>query len=256
MMIKKRLTLFLFIVFFITYVSWGTAALISFSDEGSPWILPLHYLGGSSPLIATLVYLYKTKEWKIFFNRFINFKEVKSYAFFITISPIFIALLTHFIIYKDLKMDPEFIELGFSYVILLLFFGPIPEELGWRGILFNDLNKLSFKKAQIYVSLIWLVWHFPLFFIMGTYQHSLGIFTYSFLFFCMHLILQSLIMGYLFLMGSKNVILPILFHYFVNLFGEMFHKTIVSEMVSIISYMILLFIIMFSYRLTKTTTST
>lgn len=249
--INKRFILFLAIVFCITYISWGAAAYISSIDEQSAWILPLHYLGGASPLIATLVYLIKTKEWKTFFKRFLNFKEVKRYAFLITISPIFIALISHFIVFNDFKMDSEFKELGLYYGVLLLFFGPIPEELGWRGILFNDLNKLSFKKAQMYVLLIWFVWHIPLFFIVGTYQHSLGIFTYRFLFFCAHLILQSFMMGYLFLLGKKNLILPIAFHYFVNLFGEMFNKTMLSEVVSILGYTIVLVIIVFCDRLAK-----
>ena len=114
--------------------------------------------------------------------------------------------------------------MGIYYGLFLLFFGPFPEEVGWRGILFNDLNKLSFKRAQLFVMIVWLVWHLPLFFIKGTYQYNLGIISFGFLFFCINIIIQSLMMGYLFIIGNKNILLPILFHYFVNLMGEMFRK--------------------------------
>ncbi|MBN2268934.1 MAG: CPBP family intramembrane metalloprotease [Acholeplasmataceae bacterium] len=139
------------------------------------------------------------------------------------------------------------------YGFFLLFFGPIPEEVGWRGILFNDLNKKSFKKAQIYVMAIWLVWHLPLFFIVGTYQYKLGILSLEFLFFCINIILQSFIMGYLFIIGNKNIFLPILFHYFVNLLGEMLNKSTMSEVLNIGLYGILLLSIILILHLSSTT---
>lgn len=247
MALNKRLKMFLTTVFLITYTSWILAAIISHTYTDSRLILPLHLLGGASPLIATILYLIKTKEWKNYFYRLANFHEVKFVAWLITLSPIIISVVTNLLVFNQLSIDSGFIEMGIFYGFALLFFGPIPEELGWRGVLFNDLNKISFKKAQIYMMLIWLVWHLPLFFIIGTYQNNLGIISLGFLFFCLNIALQSFIMGYLFLIGKKNILLPILFHYFVNLFGEMLNRNIVSEIVNIVIYGVVLLTIILGH---------
>ncbi|MBN2300686.1 MAG: CPBP family intramembrane metalloprotease [Acholeplasmataceae bacterium] len=249
MTLEKPIKNFLITVFSITYISWTIAAIISHTYVESELIFILHLIGGASPLIATIFYLIKTKEWKDFFNRLFNFHEISFAAWAITISPIIIIIFSNLIVFNSLNIDEEFKNLGMMYGFSLLFFGPIPEELGWRGILFNDLNKISFKKAQIYVMVVWLIWHLPLFFIVGTYQYNLGIVSLEFVFFCLNIILQSFIMGYLFMIGNKNIILPILFHYFVNLLGEMFNRNTVYEIVNIIFYGILLFFIILKYSL-------
>lgn len=249
MTIEKRIRLFLIPVFLIAYVSWIIAAIISQTHEESLLILPLHLLGGASPLIATIFYLIKTKRCKDFFHRITNFHEVNFIAWSITFSPIIIILLSNLLVFSRFNVNSEFIGMGLFYGFFLLFFGPIPEEVGWRGTLFNDLNEMSFRKAQIYVMIVWLVWHIPLFFIVGTYQNNLGILSLGFIFFCFNIILQSFIMGYLFLIGNKNIVLPILFHYFVNLLGEMLNKSITSEILSIVLYATLLLSIILLYDL-------
>jgi len=253
MVLNKRIKLFLITVFLIAFISWTSAAIISQTHEESVFVLPLHLLGGASPLIATIIYLVITKEWKNFFYRFYNFHEVNYIAWAIALSPIIILVSTHLIVFNQFNINIEFKEIGMFYVLFLLFFGPIPEEVGWRGILFNDLNKLSFKKAQFIVMIVWLIWHIPLFFIVGTYQYNIGILSLGFIFFCLNIILQSLIMGYLFLIGNKNILLPILFHYFVNLFGEMFNKNTVSEVISIILYGLLLVTITLTFHRSQQT---
>jgi len=249
MTLDKRIRFFLITVFLITYPSWMLAAIISHVNEESVFVLPLHLLGGASPMIATIFYLIKTKEWKNFCDRLFNFREIHFVAWLVTCSPILVIIFAQLLVFNHLNMNIEFKEMGIFYGLFLLFFGPIPEEVGWRGILFNDLNKISFRKAQVYVMMIWFIWHLPLFFIVGTYQYNLGLMSLGFLFFCMNIMFQSLMMGYLFLIGNKNIILPILFHYFVNLLGEMFTKNTVSEVVTIVLYGVLLFSIIAVYRL-------
>jgi membrane protease YdiL (CAAX protease family) len=240
MSVKQRIKYFLIRVFLITYIPWVIAAIISHINQESMLIFPLQLMGGAGPLIATLLYLIKTKEWKQFIDRMIHFQGINRIAWGITVAPILIILSTQWLVFGRLNVNTEFTALGLSYMLFLLFFGPIPEEVGWRGILFHDLNQQSFKKAQIYTMLVWLIWHLPLFFIVGTYQFDLGVLSLRFLFFCLNVMVQSFIMGYLYVLGKKNIVFVILFHYFVNLFGEMFHKSTNSEIISIALYVILL----------------
>lgn len=237
---KKRIIFYVSIVFGITYPAWIIAGIISQSNPNSSIIFPLHLLGGASPFIATVIYLIKTKEYKDYVYRFTNLKETTPLSWLITLSPILVMSLAQLIVYRSFVLDSEFLSMGIFYGFGLLFFGPIPEEMGWRGVLFHLLNEVSFKKAQVYMTTIWFLWHLPLFFIVGSYQHGLGILTINFLFFGLNIVFQSLIMGYLYIIGHKNILLPIGFHYFVNLFGEMFTRNIYVEIITIVCYIMML----------------
>lgn len=240
MEVKKRIIFFVSIVFGITYPAWIAAAIISQINPESAVIFPLHLLGGASPLIATIIYLIKTKSIKVYMYRLTNIKETNLSSWLIAISPIGVMGIAQLLVYQTFRLDPDFVSMGVLYGFGLLFFGPVPEEVGWRGVLFHNLNQISFKKAQFYMTAIWFLWHLPLFFIIGSYQHGLGILSIDFLFFGLNIILQSLIMGYLYIIGNKNIILPIVFHYFVNLFGEMFTRNIYIEITAISGYIMIL----------------
>jgi membrane protease YdiL (CAAX protease family) len=48
-------------------------------------------------------------------------------------------------------------------------YGPIPEELGWRGYALDRLQrKWNALASSLVLGVIWAVWHLPIFFIRGT----------------------------------------------------------------------------------------
>lgn len=50
------------------------------------------------------------------------------------------------------------------------------EEPGWRGYAQDGLQRrLPVAGAALLVGMVWAVWHLPLFFIDGTFQHALGL---------------------------------------------------------------------------------
>ena len=56
--------------------------------------------------------------------------------------------------------------------------GPLAEEFGWRGYLQPLLRRrLSAGRVTFVLGPIWFLWHVPLFFIAGTSQHDMGLFT-------------------------------------------------------------------------------
>ncbi len=66
------------------------------------------------------------------------------------------------------------IQLGSAIPLLIL--GPLSEELGWRGYALDRLQ--SRWNALISSSIVgvgWALWHYPLFFMVGTSQHELHI---------------------------------------------------------------------------------
>jgi len=59
-----------------------------------------------------------------------------------------------------------------AFIPAMLFFGGL-EEIGWRGYLQPKLeNRFGFIAATLIFVVIWILWHIPLSFIQGTYQHS------------------------------------------------------------------------------------
>lgn len=64
------------------------------------------------------------------------------------------------------------------YLGLALLTGPLSEEFGWRGHLQPLLRRrLTAGRTTLVLGPIWAVWHVPLFFLAGTFQHSIGLFT-------------------------------------------------------------------------------
>ena len=223
-----------------SYTFWTIAAIISTRNPVWPGIQLLHILGGIGPLLATIYTVTKMKDWKGYLRRCIDFSGYSPSDWLILISPILIPLVVSLIMEGDVSLSKEFLSSGFLYAIFLFFFGPLPEELGWRGVLFDLFSKQSILKAQVITAAVWFTWHLPLFFIVGSYQHGVGFATSGFLLWAVGLILQSIIMGYLYLSTNRSIASAILFHYFVNLAGEAFDLKFPVEIMSIGFYVVVL----------------
>jgi len=135
-----------------------------------------------------------------------------------------------------LTLDSQTLEKGVPYLLFLFVFGPLPEEMAWRGIAFEELSQRSVLKAQLLVSVLWAAWHIPLFFLEGSYQWGLGVGTPSFWYFFLNLITTSWIYGWIYITSSSSILAVILFHYAVNLTGEL---TVLTEFAQTIDALIL-----------------
>ncbi len=214
-----------------SYTFWIIAAVISTRNPG--WIVQfLHFLGGIGPLVATLYTISKMKDWKGYLGRCINFSGYSPLDWLILFSPLLIVLAANLIMEGKVSFSKEFLNKGLFYIIFLFFFGPLPEELGWRGVLFDLLSRQSLLKAQVITAVVWFTWHLPLFFIVGSYQHDVGFATLGFLLWFVEITIQSIIMGYLYISTNRSIASAILFHYLVNLAGEAFEKTILTEIMT------------------------
>ena len=223
-----------------------------FKTTINPYVLVS--IGGLGPIIGLLVCFKisgSIKDRQKYIKRLTRIKNIKIFIWIIVIFlPIAVVALSNFIdyfIYRKfltnlyiLKFDKEFLAAGFFYPIFLIFFGPIPEELGWRGIAFEELlNLTNYYKAQILVAVLWALWHVPLFFIHGSYQNSLGIYTPAFWMFFINVILNSFITGWIYVKSNRSLLMAIIFHYTINLSGEMFYMTSQGQVIKLIIFLIL-----------------
>lgn len=123
--------------------------------------------------------------------------------------------------------------MNLTYAVILLFFGPIPEELGWRGIAFPELQKkYDFNMAALVLGFMWAVWHLPLFFVEGTYQYQLGLFTPRFWCFMLAVLFASVVYSLVYNKTNKSIFAVILLHYIYNLTGETFVITLNAELIA------------------------
>jgi membrane protease YdiL (CAAX protease family) len=131
--------------------------------------------------------------------------------------------------------------------LLILFLAPTLEELGWRGYGVDSLrSKFDLFMTTMLFAVLWALWHLPLFFIEGYYQHELWdtSIVYVINFFAQVLV-ATLLMNWMYYKNNRSITAAILFHFMFNLFSvlfqtEQFTKCIITIVLLIISIVIIL----------------
>lgn len=74
-----------------------------------------------------------------------------------------------------LEMEIGSVSVALGLVFFTFWFGPLPEELGWRGFALDRLQRRTTAlRASLILGTLWALWHLPLFYMPGTYQAGLG----------------------------------------------------------------------------------
>lgn len=137
--------------------------------------------------------------------------------------------LAHNILSNPLSLLP--------FAMFTLLFGPLPEEMAWRGYALDGLQaRRDALKASLILGIAWTVWHLPLFWIEGSYQYGLGIGTLQFWLFMLDKIPQSIIMAWLYNKNQRSTVTAILFHFMINFYGELLNMSLRAETIYIASW--------------------
>jgi membrane protease YdiL (CAAX protease family) len=118
-------------------------------------------------------------------------------------------------------------------MVPLMLLAPVLEELGWRGYGVDALRaKLGMRSAAFVFALLWALWHVPLFFIAGTYQHGLLSPVYVANFF-VSIVPAAIIANWLYEKHRRFIPAAILFHFMLDAVAiafnaEQFTKCIVT----------------------------
>lgn len=89
------------------------------------------------------------------------------------------------------------------------------EELGWRGFLFNETKQMGFWKSNLFIGIIWGIWHAPVILQGHNYPDHPVLGVFMMILFCIPL---GYIMSYL-RIKSYSVLAPALFHAALNAIG-------------------------------------
>ena len=241
-------TMFFGLTFLLTWIFWIPAGLLS--KDHSPYANILHYIGGAMPAMSALVLLYlynDHKERKDYWQRLVDFRRIGKFSWMMILFAVPILTITGIV--GDIILGGTGAKLEFASTILsnplsllpftlfMLVFGPLPEEMAWRGYALDGLHaKWNPLLASLILGVAWTIWHLPLFLIEGSYQHGLGIGTLPFWLYMLDKIPQSIIMTWLFNNTQRSTVTAILFHFMINFFGELFNLSLRAETIYIASW--------------------
>jgi len=173
---------YLLYTFSVMLVCWGICLTCSINNTSlnDNYLLYIPYLlGGWSPTIASFISLKKNnriqnlKDW---IGNVFDFKHsIFSYLMVVILGILFI--LPQCLISGYETGAPLF---AIFVLIPMMLIGGGLEEAGWRYILQPELEKkYKFITSTIIVSIIWWLWHFPLFYIQGVSQYGQNYFAFG-----------------------------------------------------------------------------
>lgn len=166
---------YLIFTFVIMATCWGTCLLCSLCGiyfAKNPVLYIPYLLGGLSPTIASYTVLKRNFKVQNFREWIVTTFDFKHNIFSYLLLPTFAGLLFFCLCtISGYESGAPLIALVFMIPMMLL--GGGLEETGWRGILQPELEKkYGHTIATILVSIIWWLWHLPLFFINGVSQYG------------------------------------------------------------------------------------
>ncbi|MEG4294051.1 CPBP family intramembrane metalloprotease [Microcoleus sp. C2C3] len=181
----KQIGFFLLYTFSITWLSWLIIIIgnkyFNFLLYGEPLFWIPYIIGVLAPAISSyIIYRQFNKDFipesfvKYIFGKKIDRKAWLIFGLF-TIWRLLMIWIA-FGINRPISILSIIINLP-----LLILFGGL-EELGWRGILQPQLEKVvNYSPSILMVGTIWSIWHLPLWFIKGTVQSSFpfGLYLFS-----------------------------------------------------------------------------
>ncbi len=226
---------FLAITIPLSWLFWIPAALLS-ATVMAPVVFTLQFLGFLAPAAAAFFLIqrhYSPEERGDFWVRASRIKGIRreSTFFIFALAPVLWAIAGF--LDRALGGDGLIFEAGqrfagqfggfIAYTVFLLFFGPIPGELGWRGFAQDRLqDRLHPLVTGLIIGLFWTLWHLPLVSIEGSASQALGFGTLGFWLFLAEKLPQSILMAWLFNRNPSNTLSAILFNFIAVLTGELF----------------------------------
>lgn len=196
----------------------------------------LQYVGGAGPIVAALLLIHGGEDravQKSFWIRTFDFRLLR-----------FNWLLVALLIHPLLVLIASLVDIGLggevetktsnlttvsawvTMIVLVFILGPLPEEMGWRGVALDRLQAtMSPVSASIVLGIMWSIWHLPLFAIEGTFQNQLVLGSPRFWIFLSTMVPLSVIITWVYNNCNRSILSAVLIHFTGNLCGALLVKT-------------------------------
>ncbi|MCR9249868.1 MAG: CPBP family intramembrane metalloprotease [bacterium] len=184
-------------------------ALIGIPGGFGPSITAIIIVGFTDGKQAVYELLRKFRSFKVHFKWYLIILILPSSLYLISVfsSTLFGLELGQIELKESLKMIP-------LYLLVALPFGPLMEELGWRGFMLPELlKKYNIYTSSLILGLVWAFWHTASFTFPGAAIPS--VFEVSALtigLYVLNITAQTFIFSFIFLRTNGSLIIAILLH--------------------------------------------
>jgi membrane protease YdiL (CAAX protease family) len=246
-----------------SWLFWIPIIFLKLVFNTMPGII-LYSIGGLGPVLSA-IYLVRTTQQKDdrreFWRRVIDFKRVPLCWFFISlfIPPliaVFSILVSPFLSNEYTQWQPMWllIQNPLMFVFFLvstLLFGPLPEEIGWRGYGLESLQtKYSALQSSLIVGFFWVIWHIPLFLTKNSgFAAIYPLYSLSFWLWATSLLSISIIMTWIFNHTEKSTLTAILFHFSMSATSGFFSFKSQMQSIMLLGFVLFALIALFVSRL-------
>ncbi|HAA25240.1 MAG TPA: hypothetical protein DCE11_03855 [Ruminiclostridium sp.] len=242
-----KLAKYLLITFIVSWVMWGTLALITIITHiryGHPIFMALFIIGGLGPTIGALLSMHPGKdklEYKSFIKQIFKANVNVLWYLFVIIVPFALFSISFIININTVRTGTQLFNKPLYYLIPAIvsniLFGGL-EEIGWRGVLLPQLmKKFPMIISTLFTSLIWSLWHLPLWFINSLPQQNMNPFIFIILGLCFSLILTVIYSK------TKSIFLCVLTHSLFNSYWGMITMPFINVFLELILMLVFSFVI-------------
>jgi membrane protease YdiL (CAAX protease family) len=227
--------------------------MVSGSGINSPISIVLFAVGGLGPTLAAMYLLYTSSNSitrQDYWKRVLEVRRIspKWYLILFTIIPSLLGGAIAMSIFfgepfVSQLVDPQYRTdpLGLiPFMLFALIFGPIPEELGWRGYGLDGLrNQLDGLRASLILGGVHALWHVPLFLIPDyPLRDHLAEPMMMVAYFTM-IIAKSFVFTWLFYKTNRSTVSAILLHFMINYTGMISNLSLTTELIQTVVYVAL-----------------
>jgi membrane protease YdiL (CAAX protease family) len=137
-------------------------------------------------------------------------------------------------------------EAPLLFVIMTLLYGPLPEELGWRGYGLDALrSRMNLLNASLLLGFFWGLWHLPLHFMPGSFQQGLLAYPPALIAYICAFFPSSIIMSWVYYKTGRSTLTAILIHYCGNLSGELFSLSLQTRVIQTVLVTVLAAVVLY-----------
>lgn len=225
--------------FFIFTFSWSLVFWFLTVISGGIRVFPgsiLQYFGGAGPVVAALAITHffepRTKR-REFWARTFDPRRIPARwllaALIVHPAILLFAAAVDKALGGEIQLKIAGLNSPVAWINLVFFvfiFGPLPEEMGWRGVGYERLRvRRNAIEASLFLGIAWALWHVPLFLIEGTFQQQLGFGSGRFWIFLLSNVPLTILITWVYIHTERSILSAALMHFSGNIVGALLVKS-------------------------------